>query len=345
MERRDWLNPLHLAQPICEALSLLMETGQPQSEKDSSFFRFSRRAMATEFEVLLPLACPMAHSLADAALDLVDDLESQLTVYRESSEISHINRTAYANWVHPELSLWKLLEKSQTIARETEYGFDPTTGPLIRLWGFHSGPKRVPSAEEIERVLEKTGIENLDLQAKDFSMRFKQPGMEINLGAIGKGYALDRVGQMIRGRFGWKSFLLQGGRSSILAGDKPVGAERSWRVRICHPWEQEKTLAVLELENRALGISAATYNYFEANGVKYGHVLDAKTGYPCQGVACCAVLAPDCASADALSTAFFVRGVEAAEKYCSKHPGIGVLLLSEPGTGSCQAIGNTGLLN
>ena len=164
--------------------------------------------------------------------------------------------------------------------------------------------------------------------------------MEINLGAIGKGYALDRVKGLLLNKFGISTFMIHGGKSSIVCGSSPQNQPKGWPIAINHPWQQNKRIATVFLENRALGISAATYNNFESNGFRYGHILNPKTGYPAKGVATCVVAAADATSADALSTAFFVLGADAAIQYCENHKEFGILILPENEKEQVLVVGN-----
>jgi thiamine biosynthesis lipoprotein len=153
--------------------------------------------------------------------------------------------------------------------------------------------------------------------------------LEINLGSIGKGYALDRMARLLRDEWGVGRMLLHGGTSSVYAGGNPPDDERGWQVGLLHPWERRRRLGRVWLRDRALGTSAATHRHLEYNGLKLGHILDPRTGWPAGGVASASVLAPTAAEADALSTAFYVGGVELARRYCAAHPAVGAVLLPE----------------
>jgi thiamine biosynthesis lipoprotein len=162
------------------------------------------------------------------------------------------------------------------------------------------------------------------------TVRYLREGVEINLGSIGKGYALDEVGRLLRERWGVSAGLVHGGHSSVLAVGAQPGQERGWPVGVAHPWEPRR-LAVLHLRDRALGTSAATFRHLEYNGRKLGHILDPRTGWPAEGLASVTVTAPTAAEADALATAFYILGVDWARDYCAGHPEIGGVLLPQDG--------------
>ena len=285
--------------------------------------------MATTFEVLLPYGTPHALSIANAAFAEIDRLEQQLTVYRESSEVSRLNRLAATCPVPVEADLFNLLALAERISKETDGAFDITAGALIKAWGFYRGPRRVPADEERALALEQVGMSHVALDAEARTVRYLRPGLEINLGSIGKGYALDRVAERLRDSFHLTTALLHGGHSSVYAMGSGPAEDRGWTVGIRHPWQTECRLAVVWLRDRALGTSAATFQHLEYNGRKLGHLLDPRTGWPAEEVTLASVTAPTAAEADALATAFYVLGVDKARAYCETHPGIGALLLPQ----------------
>jgi thiamine biosynthesis lipoprotein len=330
MNRRDFLHPNHLIRTAGQAYGTIQDLGAANVESpadEAVLLRASRRAMATQFEVLLPFGTPQAVDIAEAALDEIDRLEEQLTVYRETSEISAINRLAGTRPIVVEPRLFDLLRQSAQITRTTGGAFDITAGALIKAWGFFRRQGRVPTDEERAAALSRVGMQHVALNAENCTIHFQKPGLEINLGSIGKGYALDRVAELLRERWNVKAALLHGGHSSVYAIGGEPGSRRGWPVGIQHPEDPERRLAVVRLKNQALGTSSATFQHLEYNGRKLGHLLNPRTGWPAEGIASASVVAPTAAEADALATAFFVQGVEAARTYCETHPGIGAILL------------------
>src|SRR5262245_40683895 len=221
MNRRDFLRPRRLASAAGQILNLVDDLTSPQTEAprpastvDAVLLRFSRRAMATTFEVVVPFDMPRAAEAANAALDEIDRLEAQLTVYRDSSEVSRLNQLASYTSLVVEDGLFDLLEISARLHRESEGSCNITAGVRIKAWGFFRGPRRVPPEEERAGALERVGMQHVVLDRGSRSVRYLKPGLEINLGSIGKGYALDRVAALLRGEWNLTSALLQGGHSS-----------------------------------------------------------------------------------------------------------------------------------
>ena len=316
MPPRDVLGP---------ALAALLGDEPPVA--DVAVLRAARRAMATTFEVLLPFGSPLAQPAAEAALDLIDDLEDQLTVFRDHSEVSRVNATAAEQPVEVEQGLFDLIQFAAHVTRQTEGAFDIATGALTRAWGFYRRQGRVPTPAERAEAMSRTGTRFLALDRDRRTVRYLRPGLEINLGGIGKGYALDRAADLLAGEWGASSALLHGGLSSVRAVGTPPGQPRGWPVAIKHPWDEDRRLGTLYLDGRAMGTSAATFQHFEYNGRKLGHLLDPRTGWPAEGVEQVSVVAPTAAEADALSTAFFVLGVEPTARFCRTRPDVGAVLL------------------
>jgi thiamine biosynthesis lipoprotein len=170
-------------------------------------------------------------------------------------------------------------------------------------------------------------MEHVLLEPERRTVRYLRPGVEINLGSIGKGYALDRAAELLR--FDRAAGLLHGGHSSVYAMGTQPGDERGWAVGIRHPWDGSRRLAVIRLRDRGLATSAATFQHLEYNGRKLGHILDPRTGWPAEALASATAVAPSAAQADALATGFFILGVEQTQAYCDAHPGIGAVLLPQ----------------
>lgn len=285
----------------------------------------NRAAMACRFEVTLPIWDQSGVLVARDALDEVDELEQQLTVFRESSEVSRINRNAASGSVQVEASLFALLLACQELYRRTEGGFDITSGPLSHCWGFVKRQGRIPECAEIEKARSFVGSDKLLLDQEFHTIRFARPGVEINLGSIGKGYALDRITNMIRDRV--QTALLSAGSSSISAVGTGDRGHEGWIVGVRYPKFKNRRMAVLRIRDCAMSTSGSDEQFFEHNGKRYGHIIDPRSGLPAEGVTGVTVIAQSAAVADALATAFYVGGPELAERYCSNHPDTLVLML------------------
>jgi thiamine biosynthesis lipoprotein len=334
MNRRDFLHPRQFTQaagPVLGALNELTATlpPPPSPTPEVALLRLSHRAMATTFEMLLPFGTPHTAELSGTVFELVDRLEAQLTVYRGSSDVVNLNRLAPYAPVLVEERLFGLLQLAERLTAETGGAFDVSAGALVKAWGFFRGPRRLPSDAERQTALERTGMRHVVLTPPNRSVRYLRPGLEINLGSIGKGYAVDRMAEVVRDQCRIPAFLLHGGHSSVYAWGTPDGDPRGWAVGLKHPWDEERRIGRVWLRERALGTSAATFRHLEYNGRKLGHNLDPRSGWPAEGIASATALAPTAAEADALATAFFVLGVDRTRDYCATHSGVGAVLLPD----------------
>jgi thiamine biosynthesis lipoprotein len=185
-------------------------------------------------------------------------------------------------------------------------------------------------------VMELVGSRHVVLDPLARTVHFRRPGLELNLGAIGKGYALDRAAELLRREWRMPSGILHGGRSSVLAIGSPPAetAGTGWLVALQHPFDASRQVARLRLRDLALGTSGATVQYFEADGRRFGHILDPRSGWPAAGQVCVSVVAATAAQADALSTAFFISGPDQARAYCARHPEVGAVLVALPRPGA-----------
>jgi FAD:protein FMN transferase len=316
-------------------------------EDDAYLFQMARRAMACDFELLLNVGqYPQGADTAFEALNLVEELESQLTVYRDTSEVSQLNRTAHLKPVIVEQRLFELLQLAAAIHEETRGAYDICTGALSKLWGFYNRAGRLPSETEIAEALDRVGMLHLKLDAENHAVQFNRAGLEINLGSIGKGYALDRAAEMLHAA-GVDDYLIHGGHSSIVArGSRGSGVSAStncdsaiggWWIGLRHPLLPKLRIIEVRLCNAAIGTSGGGTQFFVHEGRGYSHILDPRTGRPAEGTLSVSVVAPTGAEADALATAFFVMGKEATIEYCRTHSGIAALIASPiAGSSRCE---------
>ena len=241
--------------------------------------------------------------------------------------MSDVNRLAADEDVVVSSELFELLTLAARLTNETQSAFDVTAGALVKAWGFYRRRGRVPTPDERAAVLQRTGMCHVRLNPHNRSVRYLRAGVEINFGSIGKGYALDRVAEILRRRWKIGSGLLHWRAQQRVRYRRSAGRGRGWEVGVRRPWDPSRRLGVLRLRNRALATSAATFQHLEHNGRKLGHVLDPRSGWPAEGISSATAVAPTAAEADALSTAFFVLGVDATRAYCQARPDVGAVLL------------------
>jgi thiamine biosynthesis lipoprotein len=329
--RREFLQGKAAADALVDRLPISHDasptTISPPAE--SYTLQVARRAMACQFEFLFNAGqYSLATEAAMAALDLVDQLDDQLTVYRDHSEISRLNALAADELVIVEPRLFALLQLAVQLHRQTQGAYDVTSAVLSNLWGFTRRRGTLPHEQALREARALVGSDQLLLDEQSHGVRFAKSGLAINLGSIGKGYALDRCAELIEsGQI--HDFVLHGGHSSVLARGSRVGEgpEGGWWIGIRHPLRPDRRLAQIRLHNRALATSGSGTQFFMHEGRRYGHILDPRTGWPAEGVLSASVIAPTAAEADALATAFYVMGPRRTREYCQLRPEIGAVLL------------------
>jgi len=331
VNRRDMMRLRRVGSSIARRPSRV-----PESAAATDLLRVHRPGMGSSFEVRVGARLPWGVELASRALDEVEALERQLTIYNDESEVARLNRSAHLGPVEVERGLFDLLELARAISQWSGGAYDVTSGALSLAWGFVKGPKRVPSAEERADAMSRTGWSKLRLDPAARSVRFDVAGMVVNFGSIGKGYAIDRAVDVIRGCPLPTSALVHGGRSSLYALGSPPGrfADR-WEIALRNPFDESAPLGIFRIRNRGLGTSGGAFQNFVIDGESYGHIIDPRRGEPAAGPASVTVLAPTAAEADALSTALYVLGPAAAAELVARRPDVGVVFVEEgpPGRG------------
>lgn len=243
---------------------------------------------------------------ADRAFDEVRRLDRMLSNYRPGSEWSAVNRFAAERPVRVTPELFSLLSACVDYSRRSEGAFDITVGPLMKVWGFYQGTGRLPVEAEVKAVLGRVGYRHLLLNPADHTVRFATAGVEIDPGGIGKGYAVDRMAEILR-TDGVRSALISAAGSSIYALGAPPD-EKGWRVNIRDPKDDTKTAAEVSLKDESMSTSGSYEKFFEAEGKVYSHIMDPGTGYPATGMLSVSVITSRTIDSEAWTKPFFIKG-------------------------------------
>ncbi len=273
---------------------------------------------------------PGAEAAMEAAFTEIGRLDRLLSTYKPDSELSRLNREGAKGWVALSAETWGLVERALGFARMSDGAFDPTVGPLVQLWGFKHMDYRVPPADAIARLRARVGHALVDSDAAR-GIRFKRSGVEVDLGAIAKGYAVDRALAILAER-GMTTARVDAGGNQGVFGEPPGGG--AWDFGIRHPRREGDVIGWTRLRAGSVSTSGDAERGFWKDGVRYGHVIDPRTGRPAAGVLSVTVLASDAERADALSTALYVLGPEKGLEMLRGLPGteaLWVMAGSEPG--------------
>jgi FAD:protein FMN transferase len=348
--RRDFLKGKAAADALTETIQAAVPTPNPlDPAKSDHQICVAREAMACEFEIRLdPRRFPHGTEAALDALDVVSELERRWSFFRDESEITAINTHAAEGPVRLSDDLYELLLLAERISEETNGAFDITSGPLAEVWGFSGRRGRVPEQEELSQAMTLVGGDLVELDAGARTVRYRKAGVKINLGSIGKGWAVDRVAGVLEEK-GIDTFLIHGGNSSVLARigalestGTPRRAREPWEVGIAHPLRKGVRLGVISLENGALATSGSARQFFMHKGRRLGHVIDPRTGWPNDRVLSVTVLCGVAAEADALATGFFVLGPEEGEAYCRGREDVGMVFVLHGPTRGCVEVRRIG---
>jgi thiamine biosynthesis lipoprotein len=307
--------------------------------------RFAWRSMGTEFTLYLPDGDrDWAAGVAGELQEETRRLERQLSLYLPDSDLCYLNAHAHQQPVRVEPELFQLLQTCQSLYALTRGAFDPTVTPLLRLWGVVDKQYRVPDPDAIAQTLERVGMELVLLEPNGCWVYYALPGVELSFGAIGKGWAVAQCVRILR-MLGIASALVDAGGSTLYAlgapaddvaltpSPSPTGWERGaefplsrcagegdkggegnktplssealngktgWHIRLP---DGSETL----LRDAALAVAGDTEQHFEIDGVRYGHILDPRTGYPAPSRPPVAVIGDDPTLCDALSTALYIE--------------------------------------
>jgi FAD:protein FMN transferase len=266
----------------------------------------------------------------EEALREIAALDQQLSFYRDDSDVRELNALAAHRAVTVEPRLFRLLERARELSRATEGAFDITIGPLLRAWGLTGEGGRVPAPEEVEAARAITGMELVELDSDARTVRFLREGVMIDLGAIGKGYGIERAMELLA-EHELSGVLLHGGTSTVAAtGTQPDGSP--WTIAIRDPRDPDAVIAQAGLGDAALSVSAPHGRAFIVEGREIGHVLDPRTGAPAEGALLAAVRCPSPTDSDALSTGLLVAGEALFPALKAWGPGCAALVLRRDGT-------------
>lgn len=269
--------------------------------------RLARHAMATRFEFVLRGRDPVQlRAAGEEALAEISRLDRRLSFYNSTSELCRINRSAAMGPVSIPPDVFDLLTTARHMWELSGGAFDPTVAPLMRCWGFVGGSGGLPDENCLSNAQKVTGMSHVLLDSEEKTVQFVREGVELDLGGIAKGHALDEAASILID-CGVENALLHGGTSSILAlGTSFDGLP--WKVGILLDGQQ--SIGSVELQNSSLSVSAVSGKAFKEGELLYGHVIDPRTDRPSMGARLAAVVAKTATHADALSTAALVLAKE-----------------------------------
>jgi len=298
----------------------LVSLGSAQAPQRPYRHQVTRMSMACAYAIdAYGLDADTLPRVLEDALDEVDRIDRLMSHYKPDSSLSRLNREAAQAPVQVDPELFDFIADSMRYYRDSQGAFDITVGPLMKAWGFFGGEGHMPAAGALEEARRHVGGNHVIMNATDRTIRFDQPGVELDLGGIAKGYAVDRAVRLLRDR-GVAAALVSAGGSTTYGLGTPPGGD-GWEVAIQDPVSPQKTALTVRLQDRALSVSGSYGKWFESGGVRYSHIMDPRSGMPVQGILSVAVLTATGTAGDVLDDAFFVLGPAGSRRYLNEVPG------------------------
>jgi FAD:protein FMN transferase len=234
-------------------------------------------------------------------------LDAMLSNYKPGSEWSQMNRQAADRPFPASSELFNLLSACLEYSRQSEGAFDISVGPLMKLWGFYKGTGHLPHRAEVRGAMTVVGYRNVLLDAGHRWVRFAKRGVELDPGGIGKGYAVDRIAQILKDD-GVQRALISGGGSSIYAIGAPPNDEPGWKVDIKNPRDPSKPVESVLLKDESMSTSGTYEQFFRAEGRLFSHIMDPRTGFPSQGMLSVSVITPQTIDSEAWAKPYYILG-------------------------------------
>ncbi|TQV84535.1 FAD:protein FMN transferase [Aliikangiella coralliicola] len=293
---------------------------------NAQWFNHSFEVMGTQAKVEFEHSDEAeAQKLIAQVVDEMHRIDRAMSPYKESSELSKVNREAAIKPVVITPELFQLLQRSLYFSRLTNGAFDISFSSVGYLYDYRESKR--PDEKQITELKDYIDYRRIQLDESKSSVFFTDKRVKIDLGGIGKGHAVDRCIQILQ-KAGVKNAYVNSGGDSRLIGKK---ADRLWYIGIKHPRDENKLIANLPLEEISLSTSGDYERFFEEDGVRYHHIIDPKTGKSAWEIQSATILANDSTTADALSTSIFVLGVEKGMALVNNMPDVSAIMVNKHG--------------
>ena len=267
-----------------------------------------------------------ANRYIDKAIEEISRIEKLISSWNPTSQTSEINKNAGISPVKVDQELIDLIERSITISKITDGAFDISYASIDKVWRYDGSMTQMPSKEAIENSVAKIGYQNIVLDKKAQTVFLKLEDMKIGFGAIGKGYAADKVRSMLKAE-GIKSGIINASGDLTTWGKQPDGTD--WMVGITNPLNKDHIFSWFPVYNAAVATSGNYEKYVTFNGVKYSHIIDPRTGYPSTGILSATIFAPSAELCDALATSVFITGVETGLNIINQIKGVECIIIDD----------------
>ncbi|MBP4137011.1 FAD:protein FMN transferase [Flavobacterium geliluteum] len=258
----------------------------------------------------------------------ISRIENLISDWKSDSQVSEVNQNAGIRPVKVDREVFELTQRAIRFSEATNGGFDISFAAMDRIWKFDGSMTEMPSAEAIQKSVEKVGYKNILLDSVASTIFLKIKGMKIGFGALGEGYATDKCRAMMLAK-GIKAGIINGSGDMSTWGKQPNG--KPWKIGITNPFFPEKVLAIVPLEQDAVTTSGSYEKFVVFDGKRYSHIINPTTGYPATGLCSVTVFGPDAETANGLSTSLMVLGKDQGLLLLEKYPKYSCLMITDNG--------------
>ncbi|MTH14727.1 FAD:protein FMN transferase [Flavobacterium sp. LC2016-01] len=264
----------------------------------------------------------------DLVIAEISRIENLISDWKPTSQVSEVNQNAGIKPIKVDREVFELAQRAVKLSEITNGGFDVSFAAMDRIWKFDGSMTEMPSAEAIKKSVEKVGYKNIILDSAQSTIFLKLKGMKIGFGALGEGYATDKCRAMMLAK-GINAGIINGSGDMSTWGKQPNGTP--WKIGITNPFNPEKLLAVVPLEQQAVTTSGSYEKFVVFNGKRYSHIINPATGYPATGLCSVTVFGPNAETANGLSTSLMVLGQKEGLILLQKHPEYSCLMITDKG--------------
>ncbi|HTB85678.1 MAG TPA: FAD:protein FMN transferase [Candidatus Sulfotelmatobacter sp.] len=304
--------------PSSAAEAVVRVTQSAQTAVENGLYRLSFRAMSSPCQIKVHgVGAPVVRDFFRDAVNWVANFEARYSRFIPDSLIGKINAAAGTHWVDTDPETDRLFQLCHELFFFTRGSFDPSALPLIQLWNWKQQPPRVPDAEAIRAARELVGWNKIQRRPGGIFLPLR--GMALDLGGVGKEYAVDNVMNLALQR-GIQNVLIDFGQDVRARGHAPE--KTFWWIGLDDAQTPGKCWAGVALTDQAVATSGDYLRHFVFNGVRYGHILDPRTGYPAlNDVRAASIISPSCTIAGLLSTSICILGAKEGMELIELHPG------------------------
>lgn len=270
----------------------------------------------------------LAEQNIDVVIAEITRIENLISDWKPTSQVSEVNQNAGIRPVKVDREVFELTQRAIRFSEITNGGFDISFAAMDKIWKFDGSMTEMPSAEAIKKSVEKVGYKNIVLDSVQSTIFLKLKGMKIGFGALGEGYATDKCRNMMLAK-SIQAGIINGSGDMSTWGKQPNG--KPWNIGITNPFDAEKLVAVVPINNGAVTTSGNYEKFVVFEGKRYSHIINPATGYPATGLCSVTVLGPNAETANGLSTSLMVLGKTAGLILLNKYTDYSCVMITDDG--------------